>query len=141
MIVIVAGFLFGWDNDSFRTWRKTRSRHAANLEAHAACELVTPGNCENCYGTDPNRNWDINWSGQGSSSNPCSGSYHGVEPFLEPEARTMRDFVLQREATIYIDHHCCGDMFLQPYGTCRPALPASAVAPCAMSIANFSTRK
>ena len=27
----------------------------------------------------------------------------------------MRDFVVQREATIYIDHHCCGDMFLQPY--------------------------
>jgi hypothetical protein len=53
---------------------------------------------------------------QGSSSNPCSGSYHGVSPFLEPEARTMMDFVRQREATIYIDHHCCGDMFLQPYG-------------------------
>ena len=28
----------------------------------------------------------------------------------------MADFVRQREATIYIDHHCCGDMFLQPYG-------------------------
>ena len=32
MIALPAGFLFGWDNDSFRTWRKTRSRHAANLE-------------------------------------------------------------------------------------------------------------
>ena len=36
----------------------------------------------------------------------------------------MADFVRSREATIYIDHHCCGDMFLQPYGWTED-LPAS----------------
>ena len=56
-VVNVDGFEFGWDSDSFRTWRKTRSMHAENLEAFAACELVTPGQCEGCVGTDPNRNW------------------------------------------------------------------------------------
>ena len=25
------------------------------------CELTTPGSCEGCFGTDMNRNWDINW--------------------------------------------------------------------------------
>jgi len=115
-VMNIDGFLFGWENDSFRTWRKTRSMHADNLAAHAACELVTPGSCENCFGTDPNRNWDVNWGGVGASDNPCSGSYYGESPFLEPEARTMADFVRERAATIYIDHHCCGDMFLQPYG-------------------------
>ena len=56
-VVNVDGFEFGWDSDSFRTWRKTRSMHVENLEAFAACELVTPGQCEGCVGTDPNRNW------------------------------------------------------------------------------------
>ena len=28
----------------------------------------------------------------------------------------MADFVRGLETTIYIDHHCCGDMYLQPYG-------------------------
>jgi hypothetical protein len=119
-VMNVDGFLFGWANDQFRTWRKTRSIHEANAEAHAACELVTPGSCENCYGTDPNRNWDINWCGVGSSDNPCSGSYCGSgtngAPFREPEVRTMAEFVAGLQSTIYIDHHCCGDMYLQPYG-------------------------
>lgn len=123
-VMNVDGFLFGWENDQFRTWRKTRSMHPANIEAHAACELVTPGNCEGCYGTDPNRNWDVNWCGIGASDNPCSGSYCGIGPFQEIEARSMADFVRSREATIYIDHHCCGDMFLQPYGWTED-LPAS----------------
>jgi murein tripeptide amidase MpaA len=101
-VMNIDGFLFGWENDSFRTWRKTRSMHADNLAAHAACELVTPGSCENCFGTDPNRNWDVNWGGVGASDNPCSGSYYGESPFLEPEARTMADFVRERAATIYI---------------------------------------
>eukprot|EP01052_Picozoa_sp_SAG31_P005753 SAG31_NODE_258_length_18937_cov_61.688555_8_plen_91_part_00 len=56
-VVNVDGFEFAWGSDNFRTWRKTRSVHPANLEAWAACELVTPGNCEGCFGTDPNRNW------------------------------------------------------------------------------------
>ena len=54
-VMNVDGFLFGWANDQFRTWRKTRSMHPENVIAHAACELVTPGSCEGCYGTDPVR--------------------------------------------------------------------------------------
>jgi murein tripeptide amidase MpaA len=119
-VMNVDGFLFGWANDQFRTWRKTRSTHEANAVAFAECELITPGSCENCIGTDPNRNWDVNWCGIGSSDNPCSGSYCGSgpngAPFREAEVRTMADFVRDRETTIYMDHHCCGDMFLQPYG-------------------------
>ena len=115
-IMNVDGYLFAWENDQFRTWRKSRSIHPANIEAWAECEESTPGNCEGCFGTDLNRNWDINWCGTGASENPCSGSYCGIFPFEEPEARTMADFVRNLESTIYIDHHCCGDMYLQPYG-------------------------
>ena len=115
-IMNVDGYLFAWENDQFRTWRKSRSIHPANIEAWAECEESTPGNCEGCFGTDLNRNWDINWCGTGASENPCSGSYCGIFPFEEPEARTMAEFVRNLESTIYIDHHCCGDMYLQPYG-------------------------
>ena len=37
-VMNVDGFLFGWENDAFRTWRKTRSIHEANAVAIAACE-------------------------------------------------------------------------------------------------------
>jgi hypothetical protein len=98
--------------------------HPANLEAWAACELVTPGSCEGCFGTDMNRNWDINWCGIGASDNPCSGSFCGIEPFAEVEARTMAAHVADREPIIYVDHHCCGDMFLQVVAVDRVPLDA-----------------
>jgi hypothetical protein len=50
-IVNVDGYEFGWDNDNFRTWRKTRSMWPANEAAMLACEAVTPGQCEGCRGT------------------------------------------------------------------------------------------
>ena len=49
-IVNVDGYEFGWDNDNFRTWRKTRSMWPANEAAWLACEAVTPGQCEGCRG-------------------------------------------------------------------------------------------
>lgn len=49
-IVNVDGYEFGWDDDNFRTWRKTRSMWPANEAAMLACEAVTPGQCEGCRG-------------------------------------------------------------------------------------------
>ena len=34
-----------------------------------------------CWGTDPNRNFDIAHGSVGSSSNPCQDTYHGDRPF------------------------------------------------------------
>ena len=36
-----------------------------------------------CWGTDPNRNFDINHGTAGSSDNPCQDTYHGDRPFSE----------------------------------------------------------
>ncbi|GBN61472.1 hypothetical protein AVEN_263396-1, partial [Araneus ventricosus] len=41
------GYEYAQNTD--RLWRKTRSRHS---------------NPQNCVGVDPNRNWDIKWSGK-----------------------------------------------------------------------------
>jgi hypothetical protein len=126
-VVNVDGFEFGWENDNFRTWRKTWSVHPANLEAWAACELATPGSCEGCFGTDPNRNWDFEWATVGASDNPCSNSYHGPVPFSEIEPQSLAVYAAEEqregELRLYVDHHCCGDMYLQPYGALE-ALPA-----------------
>jgi hypothetical protein len=126
-VVNVDGFEFGWSNDAFRTWRKTRSVHPENLAAFAECELTTPGNCEGCFGTDPNRNWDFQWATVGASANPCSNSYHGPSAFSEAETVAVSEFARElntgdRTLALYIDHHCCGDMYLQPYGA-LPELP------------------
>jgi len=57
------GYEFCWTND--RLWRKTRSPNTGSV----------------CIGTDPNRNWDSNWCGQGASTSPCSDTYCGTRAF------------------------------------------------------------
>jgi hypothetical protein len=115
-IVNVDGYEFGWENDNFRTWRKTRSFWPANEAAWLACEAVTPGSCEGCRGTDPNRNWDFMWATVGASDNPCSNSYHGPSPFSETITQVISQYTAPLDLRLYVDHHCCGDMYLQPYG-------------------------
>ncbi|XP_078533670.1 carboxypeptidase A1-like [Lissotriton helveticus] len=84
-----------------RMWRKTRS--------------VRKGTT--CVGADPNRNWNAGWGGSGSSSNPCSETYHGVEPHSEPEIKALVDFISNHgmvKAMLTI--HSYSQMLLFPYG-------------------------
>jgi hypothetical protein len=63
----------------------------------------------------------------GASANPCSNSYHGPAAFSERETLALATFAADEdregEIGLYIDHHCCGDMYLQPYGALQ-TLPA-----------------
>ncbi|WAR11582.1 CBPB-like protein [Mya arenaria] len=61
------GYAYTWQSDKTRLWRKTRSKHGL------------------CYGVDPNRNWDIEWSKSGASKDPCSDTYCGPKAFSEVE--------------------------------------------------------
>ena len=46
-----------------------------------------------CVGTDLNRNADVAWNTEGSSSpNPCSDTYSGSAPFSEPELVAWKDW-------------------------------------------------
>ena len=45
-----------------------------------------------CYGTDLNRNFGYQWATGGSSSNPCSDTYHGGSPMIENEAKALENF-------------------------------------------------
>lgn len=42
---------------------------------------------------DLNRSWKSGFGGNGSNSNPCSETYHGPSPQLEPEVAAIVDFI------------------------------------------------
>ena len=48
-------------------------------------------------GVDLNRNYDINWMGAGTSSNPCSDIYGGNSPFSELESQAHRNDVFNTD--------------------------------------------
>jgi murein tripeptide amidase MpaA len=96
----VDGYEYSHTDERF--WRKTRSYN---------------GNA-NCYGVDPNRNFEFHWGGAGTSPNLCSEIYKGPEAWSEPETRAMRDFILNTDANwqVYIALHSYAQMWLTPWG-------------------------
>ncbi len=55
-------------------------------------------------GVDLNRNWDWRWE-QCTEWDPSSQQYKGPNPFSEPEARALRDFVLRERPALVCDLH------------------------------------
>uniref|UniRef100_H2ZNP9 Peptidase M14 domain-containing protein n=1 Tax=Ciona savignyi TaxID=51511 RepID=H2ZNP9_CIOSA len=91
------GYEFTWTNN--RMWRKTRSPSSAK-----------------CVGVDPNRNWDVNWSGAGASKDPCSDDYYGPKVWSEANVRSQRDFVNAiPNLHAYIDVHSYSQLWMFPY--------------------------
>jgi len=88
-----------------RMWRKTRSPNPGSL----------------CIGTDPNRNWDSFWGGEGSSQLPCSDTYCGASAFSEVETAAARDFlqVLSPMCNLFISIHSYSQFWLLPWGGTR----------------------
>jgi len=92
------GYKYTWDGD--RMWRKTRS-----------------DNNKVCIGVDPNRNWEVNFGGQGSSSNSCSDAYSGPSAFSEIEVASIRDTALAvPNVQAFIDIHSYSQMVFWPWG-------------------------
>jgi len=91
-----------------RMWRKTRSGGTPILGGLFGC----------CKGTDPNRNWDYQWGGKGTSKNQCSQVYHGPSAASEPEVKSVQDFVLERKGLIklFLTFHSYSQLLLLPWG-------------------------
>lgn len=127
-VVNVDGFMHSWASSTTRNWRKSRQMHAANVVALAecleACEPdCSPTQCLGCVGVDTNRNWGYEWGDEHASADPCSNAYMGPAPWTEPEVANLRDYLRSRQSTDpnlailgAIDHHCCGDMWMTPWG-------------------------
>lgn len=92
------GYDYTWTND--RMWRKTRSNYGTL-----------------CTGVDPNRNFDANWSGPGSSSNPCSETYYGPSVASEPLSQALQGYIKTNKDRLkmYITLHSYGQVFIWPY--------------------------
>ena len=71
------GYFYSWQNTNNRFWRKNRRN-----------------NGDGTFGVDLNRNWDINFGGNGADPFTSSDIYHGPSAFSEPETAAMRDKLL-----------------------------------------------
>ncbi|KAF7491847.1 Carboxypeptidase A2 [Sarcoptes scabiei] len=89
-----------------RFWRKTRSRNSNSILGLF------------CIGVDPNRNYGFQWKMAGSSSNPCSQTYHGPYPFSEPETKSISDFVYKNRhrVKLFVTLHSYSQLILTPWG-------------------------
>ncbi|CAF0876268.1 unnamed protein product [Rotaria sordida] len=92
-----------------RLWRKTRSKTSV----------------ANCYGADPNRNWDYDWCKSGSSHDPCDDTFCGEKAFSEIETAQVAKFIADQRGTIvnYINFHSYSQLWMSPwsYTTTSPA--------------------
>lgn len=93
------GYKYSWDED--RLWRKTRSKYPGDL----------------CYGTDPNRNCDANYGGEGASNNSCTQTYRGPHLESEPEVKAFADFTRAHKSKImvYVSVHSYSQLFVLPW--------------------------
>ncbi|CAF0819240.1 unnamed protein product [Rotaria sordida] len=103
----VDGYAYTWSKD--RLWRKTRSKTSV----------------ANCYGADPNRNWDYDWCKSGSSHDPCDDTFCGEKAFSEIETAQVAKFIADQRGTIvnYINFHSYSQLWMSPwsYTTTSPA--------------------
>ncbi|XP_006861198.1 PREDICTED: carboxypeptidase A4 isoform X2 [Chrysochloris asiatica] len=84
-----------------RFWRKTRSQNLGSR----------------CIGTDPNRNWNASFAGEGASDNPCSEVYHGPHANSEVEVKSVVDFIQKHgDFKCFIDLHSYSQLLMYPYG-------------------------
>lgn len=93
------GYVYSKTTD--RMWRKTMSKR--------------PGS--RCFGVDPNRNFDANFGGKGSSRVPCSESYCGPHVHSEPEIKAIVNFIKKNgRFIVFLTLHNYSQRLMYPYG-------------------------
>ncbi|XP_042893022.1 carboxypeptidase B-like [Penaeus japonicus] len=101
---------YTFTHNSNRLWRKNR----------------VPYGSLGCHGTDPNRNFDSDFGGPGTSNSPCSDIYHGPSAFSEAESQAVRDSVqaLASQMKVFFTIHSYSQLWMTPYGY-TSSLPAN----------------
>lgn len=94
------GYEYSHTNNNM--WRKSRQPNAGS----------------DCIGTDLNRNYAFKFAGEGSSNNPCSDTYHGVEAFDNKETQSIKKFADANadNMLVFTDVHAYGYMWMNPWG-------------------------
>ncbi len=95
------------EDGSYRYWRKNRK-----------------DNGDGSRGVDLNRNYDINFGGEGASASPSSDIYHGASAFSEPETAAVREWLRKRKkTTVLISYHTFSELVLWPWGWTNAEIP------------------
>lgn len=107
-----------------RLWRKNRSRTTRSR----------------CFGVDLNRNFNINWRGHGSSTNPCSDVFRGFAANSEPETEAVVKFLTKRKYNLksYLTFHSYGQFMVYPYAY-KAEKPKDA--PALQRVANLAVQR
>jgi hypothetical protein len=84
-----------------------------------------PNTNSGCIGTDLNRNYAFRWNNGGSSSNPCSDTFHGATPFDNVEVDNLKRYAeeLNGRMIVQTDVHAFGQMWMFPWGWTRDLPP------------------
>ncbi|KAI1502657.1 hypothetical protein F5X99DRAFT_377975 [Biscogniauxia marginata] len=105
------GFVYSQTTD--RNWRKNRQTR----------ENTT------AVGTDINRNWSVGFGGEGSSSDPGSGTFRGYAPGDAPETAGLialaQELAGRHGIKLYIDWHSYAQVILLSYGYTCVDFPAN----------------
>ncbi|KAG8520978.1 Carboxypeptidase O [Galemys pyrenaicus] len=91
-----------WFVKENRLWRKSRSSHDNGT----------------CFGTDLNRNFDVQWCSIGASKNCQDLTFCGTGPVSEPETKAVSSFIESKKEDIlcFLTIHSHGQLILTPYG-------------------------
>jgi len=90
---------YAYSHDGHFMWRKNRAYNA-----------------DGTRGVDPNRNYDINHCGIGSSTITTDDTYCGPAPFSEPETAALRDLVLASDFQGAVSYHSFSQYVMYPWG-------------------------
>ena len=74
-----------------RMWRKNRKPVSAS-----------------CYGVDLNRNFGYQFNTGGSSSSPCTDTFHGGSAMSENEAKALQTYMTGKQWDTYLTFHSYG---------------------------------
>lgn len=107
-VINVDGYEYTWNTD--RLWRKNRRPYQSSAFLHHEIP-------DRCNGVDLNRNFDINFGGEGSSPNQCSFLYGGPGPFSEPEVRAVGELLskLRNRIKLFVSLHSFNQLWACPY--------------------------
>lgn len=92
-----------------RLWLKTRSKHDMKenfgliKNALSWMKKFNTDKEKECLGTDPNRNWNFNWNGVGSSHSKCDDHYIGPNAESEPEVKAVSKFLMANRKHLQVE--------------------------------------
>jgi len=80
---------------------------------------------DSCFGVDLNRNYDINFGGQGSSPSECSHLFQGPEALSEPETSSIANLIwnIRRQIKMFVSLHSFNQLWASPYAHTKKLCP------------------